>query len=92
MCAFNKRKGLYEWLVMTFDLCNALDTFMWLMNDVLCPFIGSFLIVYFDDILIFISSWQEIITHPMHVLETMRKNYHFQTLRNVSFIENPWCI
>jgi hypothetical protein len=32
---------------------------MCLMNDVLCPFIDSFVIVYLDEILIFSTMWKE---------------------------------
>jgi len=43
---------MYEWLVMPLGLCNTLVMFKRLMNDILCPYLSLFVIVYLDDILV----------------------------------------
>ena len=71
---------------MMFGLCNAPVMFMRLMNDILHPFIDSFIIIYLDDMLLYSSTWEEHISH-FKVLETFKKHQLLENLKKCEFAQ-----
>jgi hypothetical protein len=58
---------------------------MRLMNHVLRPFIGKFVVAYFDDILLYNKSLDEHVEHIKCVLAVLRKEYLFANLAKCTF-------
>jgi hypothetical protein len=70
--AFSIRYGLYEFLVMSFDLTNAPAYFMYLMNSVFMNELDKFVVVFIDDIRIYSKNEAEHAKHLRIVLQRLR--------------------
>jgi hypothetical protein len=62
---------------MPFGLCNAPSTFQSLMNHVLRPFLCHFVLVFFDDILIYRKTWTNHLAHVDRVLHLLSQHQLF---------------
>jgi hypothetical protein len=62
---------------MPFGLCNALSTIQILMNHVFHPFLCHFVLVLFDDILIYSKTWKSHLAHVDQFLHLLSEHQLF---------------
>ena len=70
---------------MPFGLCNSPSTFQSLMNHLLKPYLKNFVLVFFDDILIYSITWDKHLQHVDQILQLLQDNKLFVKLSKCSF-------
>jgi hypothetical protein len=70
--AFVTHRGLYEWVVMPFGLCNAPASFCRLMEMVLSDIVWSKCLVYLDDVLAFGRDFPTALANLTDVFDRLR--------------------
>jgi hypothetical protein len=71
--SFVSRYGHHEYLVVLFELTNAPEIFMNLMNKIFMKYLDKFVIVFIDDILVYSKDQVGHANHLRLVLQILRE-------------------
>jgi hypothetical protein len=83
--AFVSRYGLYEFIVMSFGLTNALAYFMYMTNKVFMEYLDKFVVVFIYDILVYSRNEEEHEGHLHLVLQKLRDDKLYAMLSKCEF-------
>ena len=85
--AFQTHHGHFEFLVMPFGLTNAPATFQSLMNRIFQPYMRKFILIFFDDILVYSPTLEAHAQHLKIVLSILADNQLYCKKSKYSFAQ-----
>lgn len=83
--AFSTHAGHYKFTVVPFGLSGAPSTFQGAMNGTLSPLLRKCVIVFFDDILVYSSSYENHLNYLQQVLALLAKDQWVVKLKKCQF-------
>jgi hypothetical protein len=86
--AFTTPLGHFEFKVLTFGLTNAPATFQACMNKLFAPYLGKFVLLYIDDIVVYSNTLSEHVQHLRAVLTVLRQNKLYAKMSKCTFAQS----
>uniref|UniRef100_A0A8R7VA35 Reverse transcriptase domain-containing protein n=1 Tax=Triticum urartu TaxID=4572 RepID=A0A8R7VA35_TRIUA len=72
--AFQTHSDHYEFKVLSFGLAGGPGTFNGAITETMHPLLRHYVLLFFDDILVFSKTWEDHLAHLRQVLELLRRD------------------
>lgn len=83
--SFRSHNDHYGFVVMPFGLTNAPSIFQSLMNQIFRPYLRQFVLIFFDNIRIYNTTWLDHLLHLQQAFQILKENTLFVQLSKCYF-------